>query len=886
MDPALWQELRADGERMIEAIVRLARPGLEIPGVRIVARFGTVATCRVAASDVIAVRARPEVLSLKAARGISPGWEPAGKFPAGSEPLPGDVRRGLSLGPTGAGVVVAAVDFGLDVDSAAFRCPDGRTRLLSLWDQRDQAAGPPPYPYGYGSVHDRAEIDLALRDPRPYESLGYHPAVADPWGRGSHGTRVVDIAAGNGRASGPAGVAPGADLVFVHLADRENGGIGNFGDSVRLLEAVDFASRTAGPRPCVINISAGRICGPKDGTTLVEQAFDQLLAATPGRFIVDSGGNYFRWRAHACGSIGQGERRSLGFVVQPTDVTPTELEIWYDGRDEFAVRVDPPGHATARAVRLGERADLLIDGRVAGQIYHRAHDPNNGDNHIVVYLDSRVRAGEWTLTVDGRRVTHGRFHAWIERDDSCRGCQARFRRQDSSRATTLGSIATSHLPLVVGAYDAHDPQRPAAAFSSAGPCRDGRGKPDLVAPGVGVLAARSSPPGVRRNAGLLVRGDGTSFAAPHVTGAVALCYELGGAGLGAADVRALVLGSCDPPAGADPGLRLGGGYLNLDALVADVRALAVPAAEAEDEPAASEPRCADVVQLLSEISKPGDVSEYWARQVRTHRTEWGHPLSALEQGYIAAFSDPRTPAPLRLRAPVDPAHLTADERAQAERWFGAGEDSARRYANFENRRRIVANYVYKHPATVRLELGLYRLVRDINPIHFAFERGWQIGRGRELFTGEDVSRLGAAGEFLLSLAIVYGVGRALETSRPPVGPVRSPRSLTDAIWDLPPEGGTWINGRWYTEHALERMAPDIPQVRAQLRTRIGARLRRLGIESGHPAWDRVLARAFADLNPRGVPPSIVEAEIARPGSTNVQVVTADRGHVVITVIRR
>ena len=68
----------------------------------------------------------------------------------------------------------------------------------------------------------------------------------------------MDIAAGNGEADGPAGIAPDADLIFVHLADRNTGGLANFGDSVRLLEAVDFISRTAGPQPCVINISAGR----------------------------------------------------------------------------------------------------------------------------------------------------------------------------------------------------------------------------------------------------------------------------------------------------------------------------------------------------------------------------------------------------------------------------------------------------------------------------------------------------------------------------------------------------------------------------------------------------------------------------------------------------
>jgi hypothetical protein len=93
-----------------------------------------------------------------------------------------------------------------------------------------------------------------------------------------------------------------------------------------------------------------------------------------------------------------------------------------------------------------------------------------------------------------------------------------------------------------------------------------------------------------------------------------------------------------------------------------------------------------------------------------------------------------------------------------------------------------------------------------------------------------------------------------------------------------------INGRWYTEHALERMAPDTPQVRAEVRARVVARLERMGIKSGHPAYDRVLTRALKKIDPRGVPPSVVEAEILRPGSTNVRVITAKGKSIVVTVV--
>ena len=153
MDPALWELLRAeagtDGDRVLEAIIRLARPGIEIPDVRMVSRFDTIATCRIRARDVIAVRARPDVISLKAPRILSPGFEPPLVPPpdltglSGPDKRPGDVRRPPGLGLTGAGVVVAAVDWGIDIDSAAFRWPAdpaanggraaGATRLRFCW---------------------------------------------------------------------------------------------------------------------------------------------------------------------------------------------------------------------------------------------------------------------------------------------------------------------------------------------------------------------------------------------------------------------------------------------------------------------------------------------------------------------------------------------------------------------------------------------------------------------------------------------------------------------------------------------------------------------------------------------------------------------------------
>ncbi len=279
--------------------------------------------------------------------------------------------------------------------------------------------------------------------------------------------------------------------------------------------------------------------------------------------------------------------------------------------------------------------------------------------------------------------------------------------------------------------------------------------------------------------------------------------------------------------------------------------------------------------------KPLDIASWWKKQPPNN---FADSLDVEETAYLEYFTSTEVDPVFRIgRGIANVGSLTVEEKERAKKYFGETPDSLFKFVQYENRRRIVAHYVLLHPATIAYELQLYRITRDVVPPLFIGERVYELFTGEEAFTGEKVSRLHAAVDIL----IVIVLGRVLRAARPSVS-VRPPvRSLTDPIYDMPPEGGGMnINGRWYTEHALERMAPDTPQIRAELRTRAINRLNRLGIKEGSGAWDQCLEKALSKskIDPRGVPPSVVEAEITKPGSTNVKVITAKRGQIVVTVI--
>lgn len=533
-------------------------------------KSGRIITAKVSISELDNIRQSSGVLSLKATQPVRPSLKKTiEEINSRSDLLPQSTVRNTG----GQETVVGIVDFGCDFAHENFRNKDKSTRILSIWDQSAETINSSSVEYG--RVFTRDEINSALNSSQPYKSLGY-PIIPFNPSNPEHGTHVMDIAAGNGLGTHTSGVAWNSDLIFVELSasdipfKEKNVVNSTLGDSKQLLDAVKFIFDEAGERPCVINLSLGTNGGSHDGTSLVEQGIDGLIIEKSNRSVVIAASNSYNDGIHAEASVPQGGSFDLHWEINDRDFTFNELEIWYSGEDEFILEIIKPDGDSIGKIKLGENGKVLDDhGKTLVFASNRRNDPNNNDNEIGIFLESGLPTGTWTIRLHGTKINHGAFHAWIERDDFG---QSRFM-PPNDNTHTLGSISCGHKSIVVGSYDAHVPNCPISFFSSAGPTRDGRQKPEISAPGHAVIAAASGTFNKE------TKMSGTSMAAPAVTGVIALVLaeaQANGINLTIDQIRDIIIKSArrNPPIGEKWDDRYGLGRIDASEAIRSVTTVA------------------------------------------------------------------------------------------------------------------------------------------------------------------------------------------------------------------------------------------------------------------------------------------------------------------------
>jgi subtilisin family serine protease len=482
------------------------------------------------------------------------------------------VHAGLQLPSTmqGEGVVVGILDSGIDFKNIDFADENG-TRILHLLEFKSD---------GTSSTWTKADIDtnpgiVTQRDGYGGGGHGTHVA-GSAVGGGKHHANYT-------------GIAPKSDIIFVKGVrdDDSNGGFGDADIIDGITFIFDKAEELS--KAAVVNLSLGGHYGSLDGTSIFEQFITELqgdgriivaAAGNSGFENLHAGGSISNLESIYALSFPYNDEAMIQTIwSDPNAISHYSITAWgFDSNDNLYTVGDTGWLTVGTENENSERGIRIFDASInepAGFIYHNSvntTDPLNGDTEIAIYISDGFDTDEedyawiddyvWATiiksTVSGGQYDMYNYQGLFLPDNLNIATVGELNFVAGDRNHSVGTPATANKVVSVGAYVStnswmntdgigfslnyptdlfySDSYLPAigeiAYFSSRGPTRDGRLAPVISAPGDQIFSTRSRDiQNVDLSAAKLVENghylgmQGTSMAAPHVAGVVALMLQ-------------------------------------------------------------------------------------------------------------------------------------------------------------------------------------------------------------------------------------------------------------------------------------------------------------------------------------------------------------------------
>lgn len=458
----------------------------------------------------------------------------------------------LTMPYTGKGVVVGMIDIGFDYTHPNFYDSTGvnNYRVKRAWQQMNNM-GTPPAGYNYG------------------RELTTHTAMLNAGTDNineSHGSHTTGTAAGSGGYPGSPyrGVAYESDLVLVG---------GDIETDAHVADAIQYIQDYAGSvnKPSVINMSFGKQQGPHDGTSLFDQYMDSLNK--PGNLLVSAAAN------DGSNPIYLGHKFALTDTVirticafnhgSNTNAGLGRIYIWGEPNKNFSVRVflvnsttntieNGMSYKAPAAINLTDTFLLTgTNNAHAACIVSTGINPLNNKPNAEIYIENFQPDGARKILIE-ITAFNTETKMWGQQGGwpfFTSGGFLGIYKSGSTNSTVSDGGASGKSVITVGAYTSknswtslsNQPQiAPSLAqvgdiapFSSKGPTADGRTKPDITAPGNILASSVNSYNTVwNSNFSRVVKAveignktwyfgmmEGTSMAAPMVTGIVALWLQ-------------------------------------------------------------------------------------------------------------------------------------------------------------------------------------------------------------------------------------------------------------------------------------------------------------------------------------------------------------------------
>ena len=398
--------------------------------------------------------------------------------------------------------IIAFIDSGVDILHNAFLGGNGKTRILGFLDSPN------------GVEYLKGDIDSFIASSEAPSTLRDTDQDGVYFG---HGTHVASIAAGRAEGEFSGGVAPAVKIVAIRF-DKEQL-LGDFQEYSKALSYIERIAAQHNNLPVVINVSNGVEDGGRDGRAPLEALFEDFLdrGKREGFVIVKSAGNKRDKKHHASLSLSSGMAETLKWQVAKKNSKHCEIQLWFNQSCQLDITLyDPDGNLVST---LGYSSSTYRDMGYCpnGNSFFMRYVVNPSDNEdsyvdIVITNGKQdsIKRNNWALKIKAvNTFKESEIHAWINGQVSS---GITFQNHVKEKVTLTIPGTSDHVIAVASMKNLEEPRDD----SSEGFTRDSRDKPDVAAPGEKIIGARAGTTG-----GTIVK-SGSSMAAPHVSGGIAL----------------------------------------------------------------------------------------------------------------------------------------------------------------------------------------------------------------------------------------------------------------------------------------------------------------------------------------------------------------------------
>lgn len=447
---------------------------------------------------------------------------------------------GLSRPFTGKDVLIGITDWGFDYNHPMFMDTTLTTsRVRAAWDHF-KISGNQPAGYGYGVEYNTpAELTAAASD-----------TASTYYDYATHGSHVAGICGGSGAGTKYRGIAFEVEYLFNSIQLD----VGAAVDAFNWMKGIADAD---GKR-LVVNMSWGLYyMGTMDGTSLVSQAIDNL--SSQGVVFVTSAGNNgspnFHLKKQFSSDTVRSQIQFYGYSLHP-NMWGQSISSWGEVGETYSMQFEVYDNSgtmidstpTYSTNDVGYYDSILVMGTDTIWYNYTIESAHALNNRPMIW--GRVKNTNTSLRVVMKTFANsGTVHYWnvVELDNGVGNWGQAFTSYGNGGTSGdthygIGEPACTESAISIAAhgsavFNQSGTEYPGslAGFSSEGPTYDERQKPDVSAPGVGVISSINSytTASYTTNASITFNGrtydfsafSGTSMSSPTAAGVAALMLE-------------------------------------------------------------------------------------------------------------------------------------------------------------------------------------------------------------------------------------------------------------------------------------------------------------------------------------------------------------------------